>query len=162
MARVEGLGEAGHVLGHEGAKDLMPCRQEESCGRGSSCQRSRVSYQLTCFESRVYSLRKSTGVHQVSEKGPRKQGAERTTRRRTKSSGRQDPFVEQDDAGAEGDPKGDIEGRMKPASGAGRILWRRLRQDIAVLELPILLGGGTFACHLQVGGPTGLYFGSKS
>lgn len=31
MAGVEGLGKAGHVLGHDRAEDLVPCCQEERC-----------------------------------------------------------------------------------------------------------------------------------
>lgn len=33
MAGIEGLGKASHVLGHDSAKDLVPCRQEERCSR---------------------------------------------------------------------------------------------------------------------------------
>lgn len=33
MSRVEDLGEAGHELGHDRGEDLVPCCQEQSCGR---------------------------------------------------------------------------------------------------------------------------------
>lgn len=33
MSRIEDLGEAGHELGHDRGEDLVPCCQEQSCGR---------------------------------------------------------------------------------------------------------------------------------
>lgn len=49
MAGVEGLGEASHVLGHDGAEDLVPCRQEKRCGRGSTV--SDHAYRNRCYFS---------------------------------------------------------------------------------------------------------------
>lgn len=63
----------------------------------------------------------------------------------TKLGACQDPFVEQDDTGAEADPQGDVEGRVKAASGAGRGL-RGLGSS--GLEFPVLfVRGGAFLCH---------------
>lgn len=65
---------------------------------------------------------------------------------RTKLGAGQDPFVEDDDARAQGDPQSNVEGRMEPTAGAGA--GRGLgRLGVAGLQPPVCLGGGAFTCH---------------
>lgn len=74
----------------------------------------------------------------VSKRIPQEKGG----RQRTKFGSGQNPLVEENNAGAEGDPQGNVEGRMKAAAG-GRSGLGRLGS--AGLKLPVGLGGGAFA-----------------
>lgn len=77
--------------------------------------------------------------------------------KRTEFGGRQDPFVEQDDARTEEDPQSNVKGRMKTASGA----WRWLRRlGNTGLKFPVLFGGGAFASHCRVSAPVARKRGS--
>lgn len=64
MSRVEDLGEAGHELGHDRGKDLVPCCQEQRCrGRKSSALDRSVFVEglgRVVFEELRYNLRYST------------------------------------------------------------------------------------------------------
>lgn len=93
MAGVEGLGEASHVLGHDGAEDLVPCRQEESCGRDPMSTITRfVSGAFVRIAVIAYgSLQTKIRLAKVAARGSK---GERGEKQRTESSGRQDPFVE--------------------------------------------------------------------
>lgn len=109
MSRVEDLGEAGHELGHDGREDLVPCCQEQRCGgrissvvsrlvyRGTRVPRLRyVAMQLTVFYKSYKSARSTILLEDYLGRG---RGDH------TELRCRKDPFVEEDDTGAQRDPE---------------------------------------------------------
>lgn len=64
MSRVEDLGKAGHELGHDRGKDLVPCCQEQRCGGRKSSALGRFLFieglGRVVFDALRHNLRYST------------------------------------------------------------------------------------------------------
>lgn len=84
-------------------------------------------------------------MEEARRKGQRGQeGTQKRESTRTEFGTCEDPFVEDDDARAQGDPQGNVEGRMESTAGAGGGLGRL---GAAGLQPPVCLGGRALACH---------------